>query len=110
MEQHHSDFQDLDGRLLEQADAVPSRAVQGPDSAEAETSAADISAPAARLDGGRDQWREYAIEAAEQEDEVEKIAEALQEADQPAPPVPLSMVPASVTEPATETTEDTQPA
>ena len=114
VEQHHSDFQDLDGRLLEQADAMPSREPQGPITGQPETSAAEISAPAARLDGGRDQWREYAIESGEEDDKIEPtdaehIAEVVQEVDQPAPspsPVPLSMVP----KPAAEPSEDTQPA
>jgi len=81
VESHRRDFHDLDGRLLEQADAVPApAATRGPDQS---TFKPEGTAPTARVDSLRDEWREYAIAAREAERAAEsaRIARAVQQAD-----------------------------
>ncbi len=78
VEQHRSDFKELDGRLLEQADAVPTRPVPAVDG-----DVTDESRPTPRT-STRDEWREYAIENEDDDGEVEHIAEVVRKAEQDA--------------------------
>jgi cell division initiation protein len=120
VEQHRKDFEDLDGRLLEQADALPSprpaSEKSGPLTPETPPTTAGEPSPTARMRNARDEWRDYAIASAEQvaaegvRDEVDRIAEAVPELDlsvldeQPEPseqPEPAAAA-EPVPEPATE--------
>lgn len=86
VEQHRSDFKELDGRLLDrldlQAGGGPSGiATAGPDTSASVDSGA--SAPPPPRTQERDEWRDYAIEEGEQEQEQEqeRIVEAVQRAE-----------------------------
>ncbi len=92
VEQHRQDFVDLDGRILEQADAVPTRGqATTPRPVSIERPQPTMGPePSARIEYGPDEWREYAIASAEQvaagadSGEVEHIAEVVQQAEQTA--------------------------
>jgi cell division initiation protein len=96
VEQHRGDFKELDGRLLDQMDltaVTPSN--QSRTSASAaqidEIDPIDSDTPRPEFQRPRnepDQWRDYAIEAEKREaaaGEIDRIADAVDEARQPAP-------------------------
>ncbi len=90
VEQHRQDFVDLDARLLEQADSVPTRRRNAaPNQPQRGTMEDTDRAPAPRARNARDEWRDYAIASAEQvaagaaaRVDVEHIAEVVQQAEQ----------------------------
>jgi cell division initiation protein len=78
VEQHHSDFVELDGRLLEQADALPTKQTRAPEATSApalpEFEESRPSAPAAAVEYGPDEWRDYAIKTEEEAAATEQTA------------------------------------
>jgi len=87
VEQHHSDFVDLDGRLLDQAGSIADHQTSTPRASVDQNVNVDesITTPAARLDNVKDEWREYSVKEDEAQDanagEVEHIADVVQEAE-----------------------------
>ncbi|HOX25030.1 MAG TPA: DivIVA domain-containing protein [Candidatus Krumholzibacteria bacterium] len=82
VESHRSDFRDLDGRMLESGDVAADQPADPPWAGPVVTPGEPT--PAARIDRGQDEWRDYAIAAREAEKAAEsaRIAAALQQAGQ----------------------------
>lgn len=107
VEQHRSDFKELDGRLLDQSDP-PYGKEPTPSPAEAMKDRNDFSASMLPKSTERDKWRSYAIEAEDataddpsDDGEVERIADVLQEAEETVnktEPVPSAIAEADVPE------------